>query len=931
MAFFSFFSRKPNQPKPTRRSVRLGMETLESRLTPAANTISGYVYQDVNNNGVFDSGEAPLANVALQLKSNTTNQIVATATSDANGFYQFISDNTVPTTPTSITKTLAFPDTDTNFNLTGTVDQFDPSLGVLTSIDIIHDGSITSSLLVENTSRSSGSTITGTVSGSLNLVAPGVNDTLTLSQNAGSVTVAIYDGTSDFNGPSGGNLGSKTATGSKTTTISGAALAAWQGTGKVTVQEIGTATSNASGGGNVSTAITSTGKSTITVRYNYTPTNGLQPGPYTILETQPVGYLDGKDAISNVPIADSVGKDIIVLTLSNTPLINNTFGELLASSISGYVYHDVNNNALKDASEQPIAGVNVALSGTNDLGQPVTQTTTTDGTGFYSFPNLRPGTYTVSETQPVTFGDGKETPGTVAQGVQGYIAGNTVANDQIAAIGLPAGANSVSNNFGELQDSTVSGYVYLDANNNGNKDAGEAPIANVTVTLTGFTTDGPVNRTATTDANGFYQFTAVKPGTYAITETQPANYADGKESLGSLGGTVGADTFTSVVIGSGVAGVNYNFGELVQDDADVGIVKTASVSQVRVGDTLTYTLTVTNYGQYTAKGLTVTDTLPPGAVYLGASGTGWTISQANGIITATMPSLNVNAVSTIIVQIRVPAISSSITNTTTVTTTTTDKVPGNNTSTVTTPVIIPGPEVAALQPQVLGGDASKNSYFADPELAAIRERIAQNAGVLNVMFQTILNRVPDAASYNAFSTQMYNGATAAQIAAVLWASDEHRGIQADQIYQSVLGRAPSAGERNAAVASLKANATEDTIERQLMTSAEYASLYPSNANLAGSIYLNQTGALPTQLQSQTAVQSMTNSTLDEVVKNIQKSDDALRNTVRTAYRDVLVRNAGDAEVESWLNQLKAGLSQDAFYLALYNSDEFRRLGRSTIR
>jgi iron uptake system component EfeO len=50
----------------------------------------------------------------------------------------------------------------------------------------------------------------------------------------------------------------------------------------VTIQEIGAATSSATGGGNISTAITSTGRSTITVRYNYTPTNGLQPGPYTL-------------------------------------------------------------------------------------------------------------------------------------------------------------------------------------------------------------------------------------------------------------------------------------------------------------------------------------------------------------------------------------------------------------------------------------------------------------------------------------------------------------------------------------------------------------------------------------------------------------------------------------------------------------------------
>jgi len=1018
------------------------METLETRLTPAANTISGFVYHDANNNGIFESGEAPIANVALQLKSNATNQIVATATSDATGFYQFLYDNSVQTTPTSITKTLTFPSTDTNFNLTGTVDQFDPSLGTLTSVDILHDGTITSTIKVENTSKSSGAAINGTVSGSLNLIAPGVNDTLTLSQNAGSVNVGAYDGTTDFNGASGANLGTKAANGSKTTTVSGSALSAWQGNGTVTIQEIGAATSSASGGGNISTAITSVGQSTITVRYNYVPTNGLQPGSYTITETQPVGYLDGKDALNNVPIADSVGKDIIVLQLSNTPLINNNFGELLPASISGHVYHDVNNNGLKEGGETPIAGTPISLTGTNDLGQPVTLNTSTDGAGRYEFLNLRPGTYTVNQTQPVNYLDGKDTPGTVSASVQGFIAGTTAINDKISGIVLPAGAASISNDFGELQNSTLSGFVYVDANNNGIKDGGEQPIAGVTITLSGFTADGPVSQTATTDATGFYQFTNLspgtyglqegnpgsqyidgkdtigsqggtvsndsfssialasgtngannnfgellpasiaglvyadanksgavdpgelgiasttvtltgtddlgtvsrttttsatgnysftnlRPGTYTITETQPTGYDDGQETLGTLGGTVGNDIFSNVVVAMGAAGTAYNFGEIPQDDADVGIVKTANAVQNNVGDTLTYTLTVTNYGAFTAKGLTVADTLPPGATFLGASGLGWTIGHSGGIVTATMPSLNVGASSVITVQIRVPAVSSSITNTTTVTTTTTDKNPNNNTSTVTTTVIIPIPGVQNLVPQQLGGGISKNEYFADPWKT--NETIARNAGIVNALYQTILNRVPDLDGYATYAMMLYNGATPTQVSNILWTSTEHRNIQANRIYQTVLGRAPNANERSTAANALMAGASEATIARGLYTSAEYASLHPNSADLAGSIYVSQTGALPTQAQSSAAIQAMANSPLDQIVANIQQSDDALRNSVRTAYRDVLRRNVSDAEISGWVGQMKSGgLTLDGLYLALFNSAEFNVLARKTI-
>ena len=59
------------------------------------------------------------------------------------------------------------------------------------------------------------------------------------------------------------------------------------------------------------------------------------------------------------------------------------------------------------------------------------------------------------------------------------------------------------NNFGELAPAKLSGYVYVDADNDGVKDGGEAAIAGVTVTLTGTDDLGnPVSETATTDANG---------------------------------------------------------------------------------------------------------------------------------------------------------------------------------------------------------------------------------------------------------------------------------------------------------------------------------------------------------------------------------------------------------------------------------------------
>ncbi|MEZ4661409.1 MAG: SdrD B-like domain-containing protein [Caldilineaceae bacterium] len=120
---------------------------------------------------------------------------------------------------------------------------------------------------------------------------------------------------------------------------------------------------------------------------------------------------------------------------------------------------------------------------------------------------------------------------------------------------------------------SISGTVYEDNNNNGQQNAGEAGISNVTLTLTGTDSSGaPVNMTTTTDANGDYTFVNVPPSNgagYTITETHPAGYVDGQDAPGTVGGsTVGAsqepDKIVSIVFDPTVgSGFDYDFGEIV--------------------------------------------------------------------------------------------------------------------------------------------------------------------------------------------------------------------------------------------------------------------------------------------------------------------------------------------------------------------------------
>jgi hypothetical protein len=109
---------------------------------------------------------------------------------------------------------------------------------------------------------------------------------------------------------------------------------------------------------------------------------------------------------------------------------------------------------------------------------------------------------------------------------------------------------------------TLSGMVFEDFNDDGQVDFGEQGIAGVTISLTGTDDLGsPVALSQTTDADGTYVFGNLRPGSYTITEAQPAGYTQGINTVGTAGGTVVGDQFSITGLGIGIDGLNYNFGE----------------------------------------------------------------------------------------------------------------------------------------------------------------------------------------------------------------------------------------------------------------------------------------------------------------------------------------------------------------------------------
>ena len=113
-----------------------------------------------------------------------------------------------------------------------------------------------------------------------------------------------------------------------------------------------------------------------------------------------------------------------------------------------------------------------------------------------------------------------------------------------------------------LPPSSLSGVVFEDFNDDGQVDFGEKGIAGVTITLTGTDDLGnAVNLSQTTDGDGAYVFLNLRPGSYYLTETQPAGYLQGIDTVGTAGGSLVATDQFFVPLGAGVDGLNYNFGE----------------------------------------------------------------------------------------------------------------------------------------------------------------------------------------------------------------------------------------------------------------------------------------------------------------------------------------------------------------------------------
>jgi uncharacterized repeat protein (TIGR01451 family) len=146
-----------------------------------------------------------------------------------------------------------------------------------------------------------------------------------------------------------------------------------------------------------------------------------------------------------------------------------------------------------------------------------------------------------------------------------------------------------------------------------NNNGGTAVAADFTMTVTG-NSPTPASFPGA-EAPG--TVVTLNAGSYSVSESGPSGYV---ASFDGCSGTIAlGETKTCTVT-----------NDDIQPPPDLVIVKSDGQDTVQAGDTLTYTLTISNVGGQAATGVSVTDTLPALTTFIAASNGG---SESGGLVT----------------------------------------------------------------------------------------------------------------------------------------------------------------------------------------------------------------------------------------------------------------------------------------------------------
>ncbi len=207
----------------------------------------------------------------------------------------------------------------------------------------------------------------------------------------------------------------------------------------------------------------------------------LVPGNYNVSEVMPEGWYFTDEQYFIFDIASGDHEEVVFL---NTEMV----------SICGYKYEDMDGDGILEAGDTGIAGWTIYLfEGAVGEDEKPIATTVTNGSGGYCFTGLPAGTYTVIE-----------------EAREGWY--NTSPGE--VEVTLSSG-DSANINFLNTEYFDLCGYKYEDMNGDSILDDGDMPVEGWLIQLV---QDDEVIKSTSTDENGRFCFTDLKPGEYTIRE-----------------------------------------------------------------------------------------------------------------------------------------------------------------------------------------------------------------------------------------------------------------------------------------------------------------------------------------------------------------------------------------------------------------------------
>jgi uncharacterized repeat protein (TIGR01451 family) len=310
-------------------------------------------------------------------------------------------------------------------------------------------------------------------------------------------------------------------------------------------------------------------------------------------------------------------------------------GQDLPAGLGDYVWLDNNRDGLQSVGEPGIAGVTVTLY--NASGTPV-MTTTTNAQGYYSFTQLLPGTYSVGFLPPRNFLLTVQGP----DDSRGDDSNANVLTGLTRPVTLSAGEFNPTIDAGMFTTNpaiTIKKYV-----NGNDADTAPGPIVLTTAPVTWtyiITNTGDVTLTRISLSDDKLGV-VVCPRTELAPGQSMLCQATGKATAGQYA-NLGTVTAYDQLISNCAYPSTCDVTPLTASDPahyfgagpQLTIVKAVTPGgplPIAPGQTLTYTLRVTNTGNFTATNVMVRDNIPVGATYIDGSAKPPPVSGPNPLV-----------------------------------------------------------------------------------------------------------------------------------------------------------------------------------------------------------------------------------------------------------------------------------------------------------